>query len=98
LKEGGLAFIGGGYGKNTPQELIDEIAEESRDLNDRLGRRRVTEGEVTTMVNKAGLTSHTRSEKQGGLWLVIQRYTEHHNSSKQFSQTPLDQSGQRRDC
>ena len=73
LKEDGLAFIGGGYGKNTPQALIDEIAEESRDLNDRLGRRRVTEGEVTTMVNKAGLTSHTRIEKEGGLWLVIQK-------------------------
>jgi SAM-dependent methyltransferase len=73
LKEDGLAFIGGGYGKNTPQELIDEIAEESRDLNDRLGRTRVTEGEVRTMVNKAGLTSHTRIEKEGGLWLVIQK-------------------------
>jgi SAM-dependent methyltransferase len=73
LKEDGLAFIGGGYGRNTPQALIDEIAEESRELNDRLGRRRVTEGEVTTMVNKAGLTSHTRIEKEGGLWLVIQK-------------------------
>ena len=73
LKEDGLAFIGGGYGRNTPQALIDEIADESRDLNDRLGRRRVTEGEVTTMVNKAGLTSHTRIEKDGGLWLVIQK-------------------------
>ena len=73
LKEDGLAFVGGGYGRNTPQELIDEIADESRDLNDRLGRRRVTEGEVTTMVNKAGLTSHTRIEKEGGLWLAIQR-------------------------
>ena len=73
LKENGLAFIGGGYGKNTPQGLIDEIADESRDLNDRLGRRRVTEGEVRTMVSKAGLTSHTRIEKEGGLWLVIQK-------------------------
>jgi ubiquinone/menaquinone biosynthesis C-methylase UbiE len=73
LKEDGLAFIGGGYGRNTPQALIDEIADESRDLNDRLGRRRVTEGEVTTMVNKAGLTRRTRIEKEGGLWLVIQK-------------------------
>jgi len=46
LKEDGLAFVGGGYGKDTPQALIDEIAEESRDLNDRLGRKRVTEEEV----------------------------------------------------
>jgi SAM-dependent methyltransferase len=82
LKEDGLAFIGGGYGKNTPQELINEIADESRVLNDRLGRRRVTEGEVTTMVNNAGLTSHTRIEKEGGLWLVIQKLTVSHHSDK----------------
>ena len=73
LKEDGLAFIGGGYGKNTPQELIDEIADESRDLNDRLGRRRVAEHEVANMANKAGLASQVRIEKEGGLWLVIQR-------------------------
>jgi len=71
LKEDGLAFVGGGYGKDTPQALIDEIAEESRDLNDRLGRKRVTEEEVKTMVNKAGLTSHAEIEKNGGLWLLI---------------------------
>jgi SAM-dependent methyltransferase len=73
LKGHGLAFIGGGYGKNTPQALIDEIADQSRDLNDKLGRRRVTEDEVRNMVNKAGLISHVRIEEEGGLWLVIQK-------------------------
>jgi SAM-dependent methyltransferase len=81
LKEDGLAFIGGGYGKNTPQVLIDEIADESRDLNDRLRRKRVTEGEVTTMVNKAGLASQAKIEKEGGLWLLIQKWTVGHHSS-----------------
>ena len=73
LKEHGLAFIGGGYGRNTPQALIDEIADESRDLNDRLGRRKVTKGDVTTMVNRVGLTSHIRIEKEGGWWLAMQK-------------------------
>jgi SAM-dependent methyltransferase len=73
LKEGGLAFIGGGYGKGTPQPLIDEIADESRDLNDRLGRKRVTEEEVMIMVNKAGLTNQAGLEKEGGLWLLIRK-------------------------
>jgi SAM-dependent methyltransferase len=71
LKEGGRAFIGGGYGKDTPQALIDEIADESRDLNDRLGRKRVTEEEVKNMVNKADLTSHAEIEGNGGLWVLI---------------------------
>jgi ubiquinone/menaquinone biosynthesis C-methylase UbiE len=75
LKEGGLAFIGGGYGKDTPQPLIDEIADKSRDLNDRLGRKRVTEEELKIMVNKAGLTSQAGVEKEGGLWLLIRKQT-----------------------
>lgn len=73
LKKDGLAFIGGGYGKDTPQALIDEIADESRHLNDQLGRKRVTEEEVKNMVNKAGLTSHAGVEKEGGLWLIIHK-------------------------
>ncbi len=73
LKEDGIAFIGGGYGKNTPQALIDEIAHKSRDLNDRLGRRRVTLGEAKGMVKKARLSGHARIETEGGLWLVIKK-------------------------
>ena len=73
LKEGGLAFIGGGYGEDTPQALIDEIADESRDLSDRLGRKRVTEEEVRSMVNRSGLTSHVEVEKKAGLWLLISK-------------------------
>jgi ubiquinone/menaquinone biosynthesis C-methylase UbiE len=73
LKQGGLAIIGGGYGKNTPQALIEEIAEESRDLNDKLGRKRVTEDELETIVMNAGLADHARIEKSGGLWLGIRK-------------------------
>jgi len=40
LAPGGTAFVGGGYGKGMPQKEIDAIADESRILNDKLGRRR----------------------------------------------------------
>jgi len=73
LREDGRAFVGGGYGKNTPQALIDEIADRSRELNDRLGRRRVTVDGVKEMVNKAGLSDHARIENEGGLWLLIKK-------------------------
>lgn len=73
LKEDGVAFVGGGYGKDTPDALIDEIGEESRALNDRLGRKKVSVGELKEMVNRSGLSDHARIEKEGGLWLVIKK-------------------------
>ena len=73
LKERGLGFIGGGYGKDTPQALIDEIADVSRDLNNRLGRIRVTVDHVQNMVNRSGLTPQAEIQKEGGLWLIIRK-------------------------
>lgn len=73
LKEGGVAFIGGGFGKGTPQKLIDEIADESRVLNDRLGRRRVSIKELDEMIRESGLTDKCRIEEAGGVWLNIRK-------------------------
>ncbi|MBN2124241.1 MAG: class I SAM-dependent methyltransferase [Deltaproteobacteria bacterium] len=73
LRKEGLAFVGGGYGKGTPQALIDEIAERSRDLNDRLGRKRVTVEEVMSMVDRSGLSGHAGIEKDGGLWVILKK-------------------------
>ncbi len=73
LREGGLGFIGGGYGKGTPQTVIDEIADVSRDLNDRLGRIRVSVDDIQNMANRSGLTSKAEIEKEGGLWLMIRK-------------------------
>lgn len=73
LREGGIGFIGGGYGKDTPQPVIDEIADVSRDLNDRLGRIRVTVDDVQNMVSRSGLTPQPEIEKEGGLWVIIRK-------------------------
>jgi ubiquinone/menaquinone biosynthesis C-methylase UbiE len=73
LRNGGIAFVGGGFGKDTPQELIDEIADESRVLNDSLGRHRVSIIELEEMVRKSGLTEHCKIEVRGGLWLNIKK-------------------------
>ncbi len=73
LKDGGMAFFGGGYGKGIPQERIDEIAEESRILNDRLGRKRYSLEELKKHIKKAGLEDNCRIEEEGGVWLVIRK-------------------------
>lgn len=73
LKDGGMAFFGGGYGKGIPQEIIDEIADESRILNDRLGRRRYSLEDLKKHVKNAGLEDNCRIEEEGGVWLVIRK-------------------------
>ena len=73
LKEGGIAFVGGGFGKGTPRELIDEIADESRVLNDKLGRRRVSITELEDMVRASGLANKCMIEEAGGVWLNIRK-------------------------
>ncbi len=73
LKPGGLAFVGGGYGKGIPQKLIDEIHDESQVLNDRLGRKRVSVKELEAMAKRAGLADNCRIIEEGGLWLSIRK-------------------------
>jgi probable selenium-dependent hydroxylase accessory protein YqeC len=73
LDSGGLAFVGGGYGAGIPQGVIDSIAEESRVLNDRLGRRRVTLDELKSLIESQGLTEATQICQDGGVWLLTRK-------------------------
>jgi SAM-dependent methyltransferase len=73
LRAGGIAFVGGGYGKGTPKELIEEIAEQSRELNKRLGRQRISREELGEIVEKSELAALCDIEERGGLWITIRQ-------------------------
>ena len=73
LAPGGMAFVGGGYGEGIPQSVIDGIADESRVLNDRLGRRRVTLGELKTVIESQCLTEAAQICEDGGVWLIVRK-------------------------
>jgi len=73
LKPGGMAFVGGGYGKGTPEEFIDEIADESRELNRRLGRKRISAVDLEGIVRKSRLTDRCDMTEEGGLWITIKK-------------------------
>ena len=75
LKPGAIAFVGGGYGKDVPSEIIDEIAEESRILNDRLGRRRVSIEELKELLLSVGLSGQAQIVEEGGVWLLLRKQT-----------------------
>ena len=73
LNEGGMAFVGGGFGKDTPSETIHEISDESRKLNDLLGRKRVTVEDLESIIDRAGLADSARIVKDGGLWVIVRK-------------------------
>ena len=71
LRPGGYAILGGGYGPDTPQEIISPIAAESKDLNYRLGKKWISRAELVKMVSEANVENRSTILDEGGLWLLI---------------------------
>lgn len=73
LSPGGIAFAGGGFGSHTSPDLIREIADESRRLNNELGKRFFTKGEFKSALADSGLSHRSEITEEGGLWAVIRK-------------------------
>ena len=73
LKPGGVALIGGGFGAGAPNEVIDKVAAEARDLNRKLGKRVVSYEEAEACAREAGVWERSRLDKRHGLWVVIKK-------------------------
>ncbi len=71
LKPGGIAVLGGGYGEKTPPQLIDEISQKSRILNERLGRTWFTKEELVDILKRNELLDKSEIIEKGGLWIRI---------------------------
>jgi ubiquinone/menaquinone biosynthesis C-methylase UbiE len=73
LRPGGCGFIGGGFGAPTPQKLIDEISQESRTLNMRLGKKWISRSDLEQTLKQVSLEGRAEIVEQGGLWLCLHR-------------------------
>ncbi len=73
LKKAGVAFVGGGFGKYTPADVISQIRERSGQLNDALGRSRVTTESVRGQLRSSGLERTCAIVADGGLWVVMRK-------------------------
>ena len=71
LRAGGLAWVGGGYGPLTPDEVIAPIAERSKQWNEAIGKQRITMEEAQKLAVSAGVASSARVSTEGGLWIEI---------------------------
>jgi len=73
LRPGGVAMIGGGFGKFTPGEVILPIAERSKDLNLKIGKIEVTAEQIKDDIKASGVTIDCEIIHEGGLWVILHK-------------------------
>jgi len=73
LKKEGIAFVGGGFGKYTPAEMIHRIAKHSEKLNTAMGRVRVTVESVRDQLRSSNLERKCEISMDGGLWVIMRK-------------------------
>jgi hypothetical protein len=73
LKSGGIAMIGGGFGKFTPSEVIRPIAERSKELNLKIGKIEVTAEQVKDDIKAGGALVDYKIVHEGGLWVFLRK-------------------------
>ncbi len=73
LRAGGIAFVGGGFGKYTPDEVIRQIGKRSEQLNLAMGRVRITVEEARRQVESGHPAGKFEITTEGGLWVIIRK-------------------------
>jgi len=73
LRTKGIAFIGGGFGKYTPAEVIRRIGKRSEKLNAAMGRVRITVESVRDQLRASALEETCEITTEGGLWVVLRK-------------------------
>jgi len=73
LRTKGVAFVGGGFGKYTPPEVISQIDKRSEKLNAAMGRVRITVESVRDQLRAITLEETCEITTEGGLWVVMRK-------------------------
>ena len=73
LSTKGIAFIGGGFGKYTPPEVISQIGKRSEQLNAAMGRVRITVESVRDQLRLSHLEEKCEITTEGGLWVLMRK-------------------------
>jgi hypothetical protein len=73
LRRDGIAFIGGGFGKFTPETVIKKIGKRSRDLNLKIGKIEVNEDQLRQDIRTSNVMGKVDIVSEGGLWLLMRK-------------------------
>jgi len=73
LRPKGTAFVGGGFGKFTPDKVIRDIGKRSRDLNLQIGKTELNEAQLRQMIKESILEGKAEIISEGGLWVWMRK-------------------------
>jgi hypothetical protein len=73
LKTNGIAFIGGGFGKFTPDHVIKDIGKRSRDLNLQIGKIEIGQDRLRHEMQSEGVEGKMEVVSEGGLWVLMRK-------------------------
>jgi hypothetical protein len=73
LKTNGIAFIGGGFGKFTPNSVIKDIGKRSRELNLQMGKIEISEDRLRQDIQIKGMEGEIKIISEGGLWVLMKK-------------------------
>ena len=73
LKKGGMALLGGGFGKFTPESMIEKIKRRSRDLNLAIGKTEIDEDQFSQDLRTGNLKGRFEFLTEGGLWVLMRK-------------------------
>lgn len=73
LNRGGVALLGGGFGAETPDELINSLLDKSRELNRRLRKKVLSEVELQKILKEANLSGRSYVDRRHGLWVACRK-------------------------
>lgn len=73
LKMNGAGFIGGGFGKFTPDHVIEDIGKKSRELNLQIGKLEISEDGLRQDIQREGIEGEIKIISEGGLWVLMRK-------------------------
>ena len=73
LKKGGIALLGGGFGKLTPATVIEKIKRRSRDLNLMIGKTEIDEDQFIQDLRTRNLEGKFEFLSEGGIWVRMRK-------------------------
>lgn len=73
LKTNGVAFIGGIFGKFTPDTALKDMGKRSRELNLQIGKIEIDEDRLRYEIQSEGVEGKMDVISEGGLWVLMRK-------------------------